>query len=149
MWRGTLLPRQIHVCALRQRASALNFGPHNAADVHTSGSSRLPGRADATGDIGHADCYATAGEAGDGRAAVASFEQYPRDWHTWYTSETPETTTLPGEWDNACNELQKMLIVRSLRPDRVTFCATSFIINNLGSKFVEPPVLDMQVFWLG
>ena len=37
-----------------------------------------------------------------------------------------------------------MLIVRSLRPDRVSFCATSFIINNLGSKFVEPPVLDMQ-----
>jgi len=48
-----------------------------------------------------------------------------------------------GEWDNACNELQRMLIVRSLRPDRVLFCATSFIINNLGSKFTEPPVLDM------
>jgi hypothetical protein len=49
-----------------------------------------------------------------------------------------------GEWDNACIELQKMLIIRSLRPDRVSFCATSFITNNLGSKFVEPPVLDMQ-----
>ena len=48
-----------------------------------------------------------------------------------------------GEWDNACNELQKMLIVRSLRGDRVSFCVTSFIINNLGSKFTEPPVLDM------
>jgi hypothetical protein len=49
-----------------------------------------------------------------------------------------------GEWDNACNELQRMLIVRSLRPDRVSFCVTSFIVNNLGSRFVEPPVLDMQ-----
>ena len=27
---------------------------------------------------------------------------------------------------------------------RVSFCVTSFIINNLGSKFVEPPVLDMK-----
>jgi len=51
---------------------------------------------------------------------------------------------LLGEWDNACNELQKMLLIRSLRPDRVSFCATSFITNNLGSRFVEPPVLDMQ-----
>ena len=51
---------------------------------------------------------------------------------------------LAGEWDNACNELQKMLIVRSLRPDRVSFCVTSFIVNNLGSKFVEPPVLVMK-----
>ena len=39
-----------------------------------------------------------------------------------------------GEWENACNELQRMLIVRSLRPDRVSFTATSFIVNNLGSK---------------
>ena len=37
-----------------------------------------------------------------------------------------------------------MVIVRSLRSDRVSFCATSFIVNNLGSKFVEPPVLDMK-----
>ena len=61
-----------------------------------------------------------------------------------FVSSEPETAPLPGEWDNACNELQRMLIVRSLRPDRVAFCATSFIVNNLGSKFTEPPVLDMQ-----
>lgn len=53
-------------------------------------------------------------------------------------------TLCAGEWDNACNELQRMLIVRSLRPDRVSFCVTMFIVNNLGSRFVEPPVLDMQ-----
>uniref|UniRef100_A0A3Q2Z5C8 Uncharacterized protein n=1 Tax=Hippocampus comes TaxID=109280 RepID=A0A3Q2Z5C8_HIPCM len=40
--------------------------------------------------------------------------------------------------------LQRMLIVRSLRPDRVLFCATTFIVNYLGPRFVEPPVLDMR-----
>ncbi|XP_066933177.1 dynein axonemal heavy chain 2-like [Clytia hemisphaerica] len=75
---------------------------------------------------------------------IASFEQYPRDWNVWFTSGEPEIASLPGEWENACNELQRMLVVRSLRPDRVSFCANSFIINNLGSKFVEPPVLDMR-----
>eukprot|EP00061_Rhincodon_typus_P010339 g34558.t1 len=73
-----------------------------------------------------------------------SFEQYPKDWHAWYTSAEPETAMLPVEWDNTCNELQRMLIVRSLRQDRIAFCVTSFIVNNLGSKFVEPPVLDMR-----
>ena len=48
-----------------------------------------------------------------------------------------------GEWENSCNELQRMLIVRSLRSDRVPFTVTTFIINNLGAKFVEPPVLNM------
>ncbi|XP_062904770.1 dynein axonemal heavy chain 2 [Mobula hypostoma] len=73
-----------------------------------------------------------------------SFEQYPKDWNAWYTSSVPETALLPVEWENTCNELQRMLIVRSLRQDRVALCVTSFIVNNLGSKFVEPPVLDMH-----
>ncbi|XP_044939239.1 dynein axonemal heavy chain 2 isoform X4 [Mustela putorius furo] len=74
-----------------------------------------------------------------------SFEQYPRDWHLWYTNATPEKAMLPGEWENACNEMQRMLIVRSLRQDRVAFCVTSFIVSNLGSRFVEPPVLNMKL----
>ncbi|XP_039087571.1 dynein heavy chain 2, axonemal [Hyaena hyaena] len=74
-----------------------------------------------------------------------SFEQYPRDWHLWYTSASPEKAMLPGEWENACNEMQRMLIVRSLRQDRVAFCVTSFIVSNLGSRFIEPPVLNMKL----
>uniref|UniRef100_A0A9J7YNX9 Dynein axonemal heavy chain 2 n=1 Tax=Cyprinus carpio carpio TaxID=630221 RepID=A0A9J7YNX9_CYPCA len=37
-----------------------------------------------------------------------------------------------------------MLIVRSLRQDRISLCVTTFVINNLGSQFVEPPILDMK-----
>ncbi|XP_062301425.1 dynein axonemal heavy chain 2 [Scomber scombrus] len=75
---------------------------------------------------------------------MVSFEQYPRDWNLWFTSAEPENSTLPGDWENNCNELQKMLIVRSLRQDRVSLCVNSFIVNNIGSRFVEPPVLDMK-----
>ncbi|XP_056156824.1 dynein axonemal heavy chain 2 [Lampris incognitus] len=75
---------------------------------------------------------------------MASFEHYPRDWNQWYISPEPEKAELPGEWESSCNELQRMLIVRSLRQDRVSSCVTSFIVNNLGSRFVEPPVLDMR-----
>ena len=74
---------------------------------------------------------------------IESFEQYPRDWFQWFQAGEPENTPMPGEWDSV-NELQKMLIVRSLRSDRVPFCVTKFIINNLGSKFVEPPILDLN-----
>uniref|UniRef100_A0A8C5L4X8 Dynein axonemal heavy chain 2 n=1 Tax=Jaculus jaculus TaxID=51337 RepID=A0A8C5L4X8_JACJA len=74
-----------------------------------------------------------------------SFEQYPRDWHLWYTNAAPEKAMLPGEWENACNEMQRMLIVRSLRQDRVAFCVTAFIVSNLGSRFIEPPVLNMKL----
>ncbi|XP_022235820.1 dynein heavy chain 2, axonemal-like [Limulus polyphemus] len=72
-----------------------------------------------------------------------SFEQYPQDWYQWYINPYPENCSLPAEWENTCGELQKMLIVRCLRPDRVTNCVKTFLINSLGSRFVEPPVLDM------
>ncbi|OAF69166.1 Axonemal beta dynein heavy chain 2 [Intoshia linei] len=75
---------------------------------------------------------------------ISSFEQYARDWHIWFTSSSPETTPLPGEWDNGCNELQKILIVRSLRSDRVAFCVNMFIVNSLGLRFTNPPILPMQ-----
>ncbi|CAF0978027.1 unnamed protein product [Adineta ricciae] len=74
---------------------------------------------------------------------IESFEQYPRDWHQWFQASEPENTAMPGEWDSV-NELQKMLIVRSLRSDRVPFVVQKFIVNNLGSKFVEPPILDLS-----
>lgn len=49
-----------------------------------------------------------------------------------------------GEWEEQCSEFQRILIVRALRPDRVTFCVSAFIINTLGPKFVDPPVLDIR-----
>ncbi|KAJ4429792.1 Dynein heavy chain 2, axonemal [Periplaneta americana] len=75
---------------------------------------------------------------------ITSFEQYPRDWHIWYTNKEPENLPLIGEWEDICTEFQHMLFVRSLRSDRVSFCVTKFIINNLGPQFVEPPVLDIK-----
>ena len=73
-----------------------------------------------------------------------SFEQSTRDWNLWFTHPKPEHAPLPGEWNNACNELQRMLVVRSLRPDRVNLVATNFIVDHLSSRFVEPPALDMN-----
>ena len=43
---------------------------------------------------------------------ITSFEQYPRDWNIWYTSNEPENTALPGTvqytllmYDNISNAL--------------------------------------------
>ena len=76
---------------------------------------------------------------------MASFESSARDWREWYRSAEPETAAarLPGEWENRCSELMRLIIVRCLRPDRIVFAVTAFIVNNLTAKFTEPPVLDL------
>jgi dynein heavy chain len=61
-----------------------------------------------------------------------------------YLDNEPEIKTLPNEWEEQCNEFQKMLIIRSCRSDRMMSCLRNFIIHKLGQVFVEPPVLDMK-----
>lgn len=61
-----------------------------------------------------------------------------------YVDTEPETRPLIGEWEEGCNEFQRMLLIRSCRSDRMTFCITTFIVHNLGQRFVEPPVLDVK-----
>ncbi|KAG5316465.1 DYH2 protein, partial [Acromyrmex insinuator] len=78
------------------------------------------------------------------RGVVTSFEQFPRDWHNWYISTEPEATPLVGEWEEWCTEFQKMLFIRSCRPDRISFCIMTYIVRNLGQNFIEPPILDLK-----
>lgn len=56
----------------------------------------------------------------------------------------PEAAPLVGEWEEGCTEFQKMLFIRSCRPDRISFCITTYIVRNLSQGFVEPPVLDLK-----
>ncbi|XP_037045747.1 dynein heavy chain 2, axonemal [Bradysia coprophila] len=73
-----------------------------------------------------------------------SFEKYGKEWFEWYTATEPENTILPGPWQDACNIFQRMLIVRCLRPDRISACLRFYIGASLHQKYVVPPVLDLQ-----
>ena len=78
---------------------------------------------------------------------TASFEQSFLDWEDWYRDaepESPASAELPGDWESKCNELQRMILVRCLRMDRVEKAATAYVANAMGRKYVEPPVLDLR-----
>ena len=55
-----------------------------------------------------------------------SIEQNERDWKNWFMTGEPDLIALPGEWDSKINDLQKMVIIRCIRPDRALFCAQTF-----------------------
>ncbi|GBG32973.1 Dynein heavy chain 2, axonemal [Hondaea fermentalgiana] len=75
---------------------------------------------------------------------AGSFEQSRREWAKWILSPSPEGESLPGEWDNKLTELQRMLIVRSLRLDRSLNASVNFIAHNIGAKYVEPPPFNLR-----
>ena len=81
------------------------------------------------------------------RELAASFESLGDEWMAWFVNAMPEQTPMPGDWQSNLNELQRLCVIRSIRPDRVVFASTSFIINNLGSRFVEPPAFDLALIY--
>ena len=76
-----------------------------------------------------------------------SFQQAHRDWRMWFGSAKPEASSLPGDWENKLNELQRLCVVRALRLDRFLFAATRFVSVSLGPQYAEPPPFDLKAIY--
>jgi len=75
---------------------------------------------------------------------AASFEAAGREWNQWYFAATPEREPIPGDWEPKCDDLMRLTVVRTVRPDRALPAAARYVSANLGPKFVEPPPFDLK-----
>nr|XP_033781609.1 dynein heavy chain 12, axonemal isoform X2 [Geotrypetes seraphini] len=69
-------------------------------------------------------------------------------WRTIYDSKEPYSAPLPKPIDGKLNELQKMIIIRCLRPDKISPAISNYVTDKLGKKFVEPPPFDLTKSYL-
>ncbi|XP_060622080.2 dynein axonemal heavy chain 12 [Anolis sagrei] len=72
----------------------------------------------------------------------------PNDWRKIYDSKEPQNVALPRPWNSTLNEIKKMIILRCLRPDKISPAITTFVTDKLGKKFVEPPPFDLTKSYL-
>ncbi|XP_077110730.1 dynein axonemal heavy chain 9 isoform X2 [Ranitomeya variabilis] len=62
-------------------------------------------------------------------------------WKKFVESECPEKEKFPQEWKNK-SALQRLCMMRALRPDRMTYAVRDFVEAKLGSKYVVGRSLD-------
>lgn len=72
-----------------------------------------------------------------------SFATLEKDWKTVYDDLEPHNKTLPGGWDEKLTPFQKLLVVRVLRPDKLTIAISEFVEKQMGKKFITPPPFDI------
>jgi dynein heavy chain, axonemal len=65
-------------------------------------------------------------------------------WKQMFDGPSPQTDDLPDEWNNLIS-FRKLLILRCLRPDKVTEAMQIFITEKLSNKFIEPPPFDLPL----
>ncbi len=78
------------------------------------------------------------------RTLASDIEGSGKQWKKYCELETPETEKLPQEWKNK-TLLQKLCILRCLRPDRMTYAVRNFIGTKLGSKYVDSARVQLAV----
>ncbi|GAB1303501.1 Dynein, axonemal, heavy chain 9 [Apodemus speciosus] len=68
-------------------------------------------------------------------------EASAKSWKKFVESECPEKEKFPQEWKNK-TALQRLCMMRVMRPDRMTYAIRDFVEEKLGSKYVMGRALD-------
>uniref|UniRef100_A0A8C6TU15 Uncharacterized protein n=1 Tax=Neogobius melanostomus TaxID=47308 RepID=A0A8C6TU15_9GOBI len=83
--------------------------------------------------------------------AMDEFRNLDRDiegsakrWRKFVELECPEKEKFPQEWKNKTS-LQRLCMMRALRPDRMTYAVRDFVEEKLGSAYVSGRSLDFAV----
>ena len=66
------------------------------------------------------------------------------EWREWFDVEKAENAPLPGDYENTCSPLDKLILLRALRPDRLLNALTDFISNTMGKDYVSQKPFNMQ-----
>lgn len=65
------------------------------------------------------------------------------EWQAWFDNPTPESAKLPGDYQKQCTAFDRLILLRAVRPDRITTALTTFISDTMGSDYVYQAPFDM------
>ncbi len=71
------------------------------------------------------------------------FIQNNKHFQKIFDSLEPHNMPIPGDWNKKLNSFQKMIVLKSIRPDKMTLAVQNFIVEKLGREFIEPPTFNL------
>ncbi|KAG6609263.1 dynein heavy chain [Phytophthora cinnamomi] len=67
----------------------------------------------------------------------------PDEWRKWFATEDAERQKIPGDFIKL-TPFQRLILLRAMRPDRVTNALRTFILDSLGEEYVTQPPFNME-----
>lgn len=65
------------------------------------------------------------------------------EWQAWFDNPVPESAKLPGDYQKQCTAFDRLILLRALRPDRITTALTNYISDTMGQEYVFQAPFDM------
>ncbi|KAI8820875.1 dynein heavy chain and region D6 of dynein motor-domain-containing protein [Fimicolochytrium jonesii] len=81
------------------------------------------------------------------RTIDEDFAEDPEPLKIIFDSQQPHKEPLPEKWNTALTQFQKMLVLRCIRPDRITSAVQDFVAAQLGEQFIEPQTSDLSALY--
>ncbi|KAK4876149.1 hypothetical protein RN001_012571 [Aquatica leii] len=72
-----------------------------------------------------------------------SFVQNISNFKQMYDLVEPQNSPLPSPWDKSLSLFQKLLVIRMLRPDKITVSISKYVAEEMSTKFIIPPPFDI------
>lgn len=66
-------------------------------------------------------------------------------WTEWITCDNPQTEPLPLDWSTKIDDFQKLIILKSFRPEKIAFSFQNYVKDNMGNFFIEGQNVTMDV----
>lgn len=66
------------------------------------------------------------------------------EWKLLYDSPNPHEAKFPDPWEAKLTDIQKMLVIRCIRPDFCIPAIANFVESKMDSRYVNPPDFDLK-----
>ncbi|XP_076227649.1 dynein axonemal heavy chain 1 [Nomia melanderi] len=81
------------------------------------------------------------------RNFVESFRKSLNQFKNIFDAQEAHLAPYPEPWDTELDDFQKMLILKCLRPDKVTNAMQLYLAKHLGREFVEPQTTELTAVY--
>nr|XP_046487754.1 dynein axonemal heavy chain 1-like [Neodiprion pinetum] len=78
---------------------------------------------------------------------VDSFVKLMPQFKTVFDAQEPQTVPFPQPWRDSLDDFQKMLVLKCLRPGKLTNAMQMYIAKFLGARFVEPQTTEVSAMY--
>lgn len=76
-----------------------------------------------------------------------NFTRNVQDWKNYYDLPDRENDKFPNPWYDKLSDFQRILVVRTVRPDKVTPVIAKFIEAELGEQFIYHPPFEIHKYY--